>query len=125
LGLTKARASESWAAATAWLRDQPATATCRPALSPHAPYSVRASLYRAIAALNYPVMTHLAETLAELQLLTEHVGPFVPFLKGVGVWDPDGLVRSAAQVCGMYGAAPRVLFAHGNYLDPETPLGPN
>jgi cytosine/adenosine deaminase-related metal-dependent hydrolase len=128
VGLPKERASQAWTAATDWLRQHVSTPTCRAALSPHAPYSVRAALFRMTAALaaqdGRPVMTHLAETRAELELLAHHGGPFVPFLQGVGVWDPDGLVKSAEQVCELTRRAPHVLYAHGNYLDPQTPLGP-
>lgn len=124
LGLPPERAALAWQQATAWLRQHPPTPTCRTALSPHAPYSVRTDLFQATAG-GWPVMTHLAETREELQLLADHTGPFVTFLQGVGVWDAAGLVSSAAQVCAIFQNVPRVLFAHGNYLDPHTPLGAN
>ena len=38
------------------------------------------------------VAIHVGETRDELELLVHHRGPFVDFLKEVGVWDPDGLV---------------------------------
>jgi cytosine/adenosine deaminase-related metal-dependent hydrolase len=73
----------------------------------------------------WPVMIHLAETQAELELLARHSESFVAFLEDVGVWDPGGLAKSAEHVCELTRRAPRVLFAHGNYLDPGTPLGQN
>src|SRR5262249_31432116 len=125
LGLPRDRAKRAWGAARAWLGDHPATPTCRPGLSPHAPYSVRASLFRvaALAARRHglPLASHLAETQAELQLLKSRRGPFVSFLEELGVWDPTGLVRSPAHALGLCAAAPKVLLAHGNYLDAPGP----
>lgn len=128
LGLPATRAGLAWATALDWLRAHPATPTCRPGLSPHAPYSARASLFRAAASLaearNLPLMTHLAETTGELELLAGHRGPFVPFLSALGVWDPDGLVLTPDEVIARNGAVPHALFAHGNYLDPLALLPP-
>src|SRR5947209_6787530 len=45
LGLSRKRAEQSWHAAQAWLAQHPATDTCTPGLSPHAPYSVRRSIF--------------------------------------------------------------------------------
>ncbi len=120
LGLPRERAGKAWADALAWLRSCSATATCCPGLSPHAPYSVRASLFRAAAALaaarGLPLAVHLAETRAEQDFLATHSGPFVPFLQAVGVWDPDGLVADVQQVLNLHRDTPGTLFAHGNFL---------
>jgi cytosine/adenosine deaminase-related metal-dependent hydrolase len=126
LGLTESRAEAALRDGSAWLASRPATATCRPGLSPHAPYSVRASLFAAVAALRPPppITIHLAETRAESELLRSHAGPFVPFLEELGVWDPAGLVRDAGAVLGMFTAPAHRLFVHGNYLDPATSLPP-
>src|SRR5947209_15551487 len=101
----------------------PATPTCRPGLSPHAPYSVHTLLFRGCAELaraaGVPLATHLAETRAELELLRDRAGPFVPFLQGVGVWEPEGLAHDAAEVARLCSAAPRLLLVHGNYLAAE------
>ena len=76
LGLTTTRAHEAWSGALEWLKTHPATPTCRPGLSPHAPYSVRASLFQAVSLLararRVPMTIHLSETLEELQLLRDH-----------------------------------------------------
>lgn len=126
LGLPPDRVRRAWDAARAWLNGHPATPTCRPGLSPHAPYSVHAALYGLAARLarerHVPVMTHLAETREELHLLARHAGPFVDFLTELGVWDPAGLSRSPEQVLRRHRGASPVLFAHGNYLNADAPV---
>ncbi|HEV3260362.1 MAG TPA: amidohydrolase family protein, partial [Gemmataceae bacterium] len=119
LGLPPARARQAWAGACAWLADHPPTATCRPGLSPHAPYSVHRALYclaaRRARTHNLPLTTHLAETPPELELLAHRRGSLVEFLSELGVWYPDGLASSPGQVLRLCRQA--TLFAHGNYLD--------
>jgi cytosine/adenosine deaminase-related metal-dependent hydrolase len=123
LGLPRDRADAALAAARGWLADHPATPTCRPGLSPHAPYSVRADLFgrAALLALKYrcPVATHLAESLEELDLLHHRRGAFVAFLKELGVWDPDGLAASPAAVMKVCNVRVPKLFVHGNHLAPS------
>lgn len=121
LGLLSDRAVAAREAARTWLQAHPSTPTCRPGLSPHAPYSVRASLFADINQLcdegGAVLSTHLAESAAEMQLLETREGPFVPFLQDLGVWDPDGLESSPAKVirsCTSHGV--RTLLIHGNYL---------
>jgi cytosine/adenosine deaminase-related metal-dependent hydrolase len=120
LGLTEARAEQSLAEARAWLESHPATPTCRPGLSPHAPYSVRASLFAGATRLarkfRCPLAVHLAESPAELQLLQGHTGPFVPFLQELGAWDPEGLVAGPEEVLKLCGGSGLKLFIHANYL---------
>src|SRR5262249_10130634 len=65
LGLPAARASGAWERLDRWLAGHPATPACRPGVSPHAPYSVRSSLFFAAATRGCPVAVHLAETAAE------------------------------------------------------------
>lgn len=129
LGLTPARASQAWASALAWLRSCTSTPTCRPGLSPHAPYSVRRSLFRAAAVLaaerRLPLMIHLAESRGERELLEQHRGPFVPFLTGLGVWDATGLARDLDEIVRLNDSVPHVLYAHGNYLGSGMPLKEN
>lgn len=126
LGLPADRARQAVQAARAWLRDKAPTPYCRAGLSPHAPYSVCASLLLDAAALapDVPIAIHLAETQAELELLATRGGPFRSFLTALGVWDPAGLVASVAEVPRLLaGPGPR-LFVHGNYLGPaEVPAG--
>ena len=125
LGLPRERAAAALAAAWAWLAEHPATATCRPGLSPHAPYSVRADLFAGAARLagdhRAPLAVHLAETQAELELLEHRRGPFVAFLTELGVWEPDGLAANPGDVMACCLAAVPRLFIHGNYLDVRLP----
>jgi len=127
LGLAPARVRQAWAGACAWLAAHPATATCRPGLSPHAPYSVHRALYglaaRRARAQNFPLTTHLAETASELELLAHRRGPLVEFLSGLGAWHPDGLVSSPGAVLRLRHQA--TLFAHGNYLDAGAAIPPS
>jgi cytosine/adenosine deaminase-related metal-dependent hydrolase len=120
LGLTRLRAEQALQAACDWLAAHSAVPTCRPAFSPHAPYSVRVQLFRESAALaqqhNVPLAVHLAETLAEMQLLQERRGPLRTFLEELGVWDEEDLARSSQEVLTACAAAPQLLLAHGNYL---------
>lgn len=128
LGLSKDRVRASWRDAVTWLQTHPPTVTCRPGLSPHAPYSVRAALYglaiRYARVEQLPLMTHLAEFPAEVELLQNRAGPLVSFLEGLGVWHPDGLARSVEQVLHWHRSAPHALFAHGNYLPDTATLAP-
>jgi cytosine/adenosine deaminase-related metal-dependent hydrolase len=120
LGLPAARAEQALDTARAWLRSHPPTPTCRPGLSPHAPYSAHWRLYEGCAALSWatgaPMMTHLAETKEEGLLLQAHRGLFVPFLRELDVWDGGGLASGADDVLHRCSLAARLLVAHGNYL---------
>jgi cytosine/adenosine deaminase-related metal-dependent hydrolase len=120
LGLSRPRARQAWAQARAWFLAHPATPTCRPGLSPHAPYSVRAALFRTAArfarASQCPVAIHLAESPDELELLHHRRGPFVDFLSELGVWDPERLVQGPEAVLALNADVPHLLLAHGNYL---------
>jgi len=129
IGLTREREIQAKKKAKAWLRTHPASGNCRPALSPHAPYSVRDCLYRNVGRQcdksNAALATHLAESPAELELLRHHSGPLAEFLKEMEAWDPSGLMEdSPARVMyecawAKYHSMP-VLFVHCNYLRPST-----
>lgn len=130
LGLTQERAAAASALARDWLTEHLATTTCRPALSPHASYSVRASLFEELNKLarefHVPLMTHLAETREELTLLSTHGGPFVGFLKELGVWDESGLAGDPTSIWQASSAGGvRTVLAHGNYLDPSAAIPPH
>jgi cytosine/adenosine deaminase-related metal-dependent hydrolase len=129
LGLTKARAEAASEAAATWLAEHPATDHCRLGLSPHAPYSVRRSLFLDAATLaqeaNCPLAVHLAESRDELELLHHRRGPFVDFLKELGVWDADGLAAGPEDVMKAGDRDIPKLFIHGNYLAPGALISPN
>ena len=132
LGLTKERAQQALGQARTWLGCHLDAETCRAGLSPHAPYSVRASLWTDLErdlplpctnqGRAVPVALHIAETQAELQLLERHDGPLVPFLAELGAWDEAGL----GDLCFFLNdpARPkRPLWIHGNYLPADADLG--
>jgi cytosine/adenosine deaminase-related metal-dependent hydrolase len=129
LGLTKERAEQSLEAARAWLESCPVSDRCRPGLSPHAPYSVRRELFAQSALLarspNCPLAVHLAESREELELLHHRRGPFVPFLKELGVWDADGLAPSSTDIMKVCDQRISKLFVHGNYLAPSAHIPRN
>jgi len=118
LGLPSDRAREALRQARAWLQEHPPTPTCRPGLSPHAPYSVSKDLLTAVMSearsQDVPLAIHVAETRLELELLRHHRGPLVEFLSELGVWCPEALVASEAEVVRGGG-----LLVHGNYLSPD------
>ncbi len=109
LGLTPERAALATRTMTEW----------GDGVSPHAPYSCHVDLYRVAAATGRPVCTHLAESTAEVDLLAGRTGPFVDFLKGLGVWHPDGLAGGPGHVIELLDTTAPVLLAHGNHLGDE------
>lgn len=125
LGLPAERASGALERLDGWLDGRAPTTTCRAGVSPHAPYSVRSSLFLAAATRGVPVATHLAETAAESELLGQRRGPFVPFLQDLGVWAPDGLADDFQHVLALLRGVQPTLIVHGNYLPADTPLPSN
>ncbi len=125
LGLTAQKAEQALVEAHQWLLNRPTTLTCAAGLSPHAPYSVRSCLFMAASLAGAPIAVHLAETKEESALLERRSGPFVPFLKEVGTWDPDGLAKDTQHVIGWLTRLWPTLFVHGNYLPPEVPIPPH
>ena len=92
-------------------------------LSPHAPYSVHPTLFERLVALaaerRAPVAIHLAETKAELQLLSAGTGPLVELLSELGAWE-QGIVPPRSRPLDylrLMTGLERVVVAHGNYLD--------
>lgn len=102
------------------LRQEPSRVS--PGLQPHAPYSAGTDLYRASTNSGLPVATHLAESLAERELLTRARGPIRDFLASLDLWTPDaarsfGHARSSvAHLAEIISAAP-MLLAHVNDAD--------
>jgi cytosine/adenosine deaminase-related metal-dependent hydrolase len=124
LGLPTGRVSSAWVDLGNWMEGHPDTPTCRAGVSPHAPYSVHKALIEASARL-WPVCIHLAESIAERDLLESRAGPFIPLLRDLGVWDPSGLAPSFDWVVWKTSRAPAVLLAHGNHLPVSTLVPPN
>lgn len=122
IGLTAERAETAGREARDWLGGRVPSETCRPGLSPHAPYSVRAGLFEDSAACAVPLAVHLAETEAERALLEHRRGPFVAFLTDLGVYDSAGLIPSPEALLPVLTHAPRALLVHANYLRVNRPL---
>jgi cytosine/adenosine deaminase-related metal-dependent hydrolase len=125
LGLPEARASGAWERLDRWLESRIATPTCRPGVSPHAPYSVRSSLFFAASTRGVPVAVHLAETAAEQELLILGRGAFVPFLRDLDVWAPDGLAEDTQHVLNLLNGLSPTLLVHCNYLEPAANIPDN
>jgi cytosine/adenosine deaminase-related metal-dependent hydrolase len=120
LGLPEGRASGAWQRVDRWLASRIATPTCRPGISPHAPYSVRSSLFLTASTRGVPVAVHLAETAAEQELLVLRRGSFVSFLRDLDVWDPTGLAEDTPHVLNDLNGSSPTLLVHCNYLAPSS-----
>jgi cytosine/adenosine deaminase-related metal-dependent hydrolase len=123
LGLTPERAVQSLQSFDTWHAEHATQIGARvvAGISPHAPYSVHRDLFAAAAKTTLPLATHLAETCDELELLRHRTGPFVDFLKELGVWQPEGLVHDPADIVALHFGRPRTLLVHANHLDPALP----
>jgi cytosine/adenosine deaminase-related metal-dependent hydrolase len=96
---------------------------CPAGLSPHAPYSVAARLGRALLAagrqVRLPAAMHLAESVAEEELLASGGGAFRDLFEELGVWnrsDPPLLIP-AAEWISLLARGPRGIVVHGTHLD--------
>lgn len=118
LGLPRTRAAAVQAETERWL-SQPCPPSVVRGLSPHAPYSVHRDLWFWTAQRPEPVATHLAETREEGELLRHQTGPFMPFLRELGVWQDDALL--ADLTLPLQAATRPWLIAHANYW-PENDL---
>jgi aminodeoxyfutalosine deaminase len=125
LGLPAKRVPDVWKSLIDWTGRHPETESCRHGVSPHAPYSVNAALIRAASSGAWPVCIHLAESADEAELLEYQSGPFVPFLKDLGVWEESGLAPSWEWILWRASRAPSAIFAHGNFLPPHLAIPPN
>jgi cytosine/adenosine deaminase-related metal-dependent hydrolase len=97
----------------------------RQGLSPHAPYTVHASLLAGAVALcrsrNVPLAMHLAESREEIEFLQTGRGPLHDLLAERGLWeeDPQARLPTPLGYLQRLSAAPRTLVIHGNYLNDE------
>ncbi len=90
-----------------------------PALSPHAPYSTSADIYRQCVASGLSICTHIAETKEELEFLSSGTGAFVGYLEAFGIstagWHPPQ--TTPIQYMKTLGVLQKKsLLAHCNYL---------
>ncbi len=90
-----------------------------PALSPHAPYSTSADIYRQCVASGLSICTHIAETEEELEFLSSGTGAFVGYLEAFGIstagWHPPQ--ATPMQYMKTLGVLRKnSLLAHCNYL---------
>ena len=91
-------------------------------LSPHAPYTVHPELFRALVDLaaeyHVPVTMHLAESRAELDLLSSGKGEIVELLRGFGLWSNGIIPRGSTPLdyLRLLAKLDRALVVHGNYL---------
>ncbi len=126
IGLGGERARQSWIDMARWQTQQEATATCRPAISPHAPYSARWALIQAACRSGLPVAIHWLESPSERTLIEERSGPFVTFLSDLGVWDAAEPITNTTYTLA-HGSlhAPQFLLIHANYQSADAVLRPN
>jgi cytosine/adenosine deaminase-related metal-dependent hydrolase len=107
------------------LADSPADDKAIHALSPHAPYSVHPNLFQCLVALaeedDVPLAMHLAETVAELELLESGSGEIAGMLRDLGVWR-DGVTAGGTrplEYLREMASLSHALVIHGNYLSAE------
>jgi aminodeoxyfutalosine deaminase len=98
-------------------------------VSPHAPYSVSAELYRRTAELarnqQRLLTTHAAETNAELEFLLSATGEFKDFLIKMGAFPNDWQPPKASPIAyldSLNVLSPSCLLVHCNYLDDDSIL---
>lgn len=93
-------------------------------ISPHAPYSTDAEVYRQALEMarqnNWPLATHLAEGPSELELLSSGRGAWRNMLQIMGLWDGSFHVPHCSPIqwasdMGLLDYP--TLIAHANYLD--------
>ena len=86
LGFSGEHAAKGLARLATYLGSLPAPdSLLTPALSPHAPYSTSADIYRQCITSGLSICTHIAETKEELEFLSSGTGAFVGYLEGFGI----------------------------------------
>ncbi len=127
LGLLPERMEEQLAVAHRHLEEASADEhpTLVRGLSPHAPYSVHPELFHRLVRLcrdhKAPLAIHLAETRAELELLSEGRGELVEMLSAFGAWRENIIPRRSRilDYLNPLAEVERGLIVHGNYLNDE------
>ncbi len=125
IGLPKENARNAWSKLAQWLKDHPSTDRCKIGISPHAPYTVRAYLFRVIASYatihQLPVAIHLAESPDEEELMLGGESPLAAFLANLGVLAEEGFVKSYAEIAQYYHHVKNVHYVHTNNLYSDDP----
>lgn len=124
LGLTASSIADQLEIARAHVAHPTDNSTCINALSPHAPYSVHPDLLRDIVQVardvSRPVAMHVAETLAERELLSDGTGEFRVMLEEFGLFSAELFGgRRPLDELRQLSHADRGLIIHGNYLDAD------
>ena len=120
LGFSSERAAMGLARLATYVGSLPAPdSLLRPALSPHAPYSTSAEIYRQSITSDLSICTHIAETEDELEFLSSGTGAFLDYLEAFGIstaeWHPPQL--TPVQYMETLGVLRKnSLFVHCNYL---------
>lgn len=124
LGLDAAQQDSLLAMAKSFVTDlQDMGRHLRPGISPHAPYTVSPDLLRKVCELSaqerFPVAMHLAESLAEIELLASHSGPLVEQLESMKAWHRGAIPRGIApqNYLELLATADRALVIHGSFLN--------
>jgi aminodeoxyfutalosine deaminase len=117
IGMSAESATAAWDSFIKWTKNSPPRGTCLPGVSPHAPYSASIELLNLATSSGFPLSMHLGESPEELELLNDHTGPFVEFLRELNAWDPNRLADSFWEVHCATRNAVRPLFAHCNFLE--------
>jgi cytosine/adenosine deaminase-related metal-dependent hydrolase len=102
---------------------QDAESGLRPGISPHAPYTASPDLVQKVCELSaeerFPVAMHLAESLAEIELLASQSGPLVEQLQSMKAWHPGAVPRGIQprNYLELLASAHRALVIHGTFLN--------
>lgn len=116
IGLRSDQVHGVQARAKAWINETRSDHRFRKGLSPHSPYSVHRELMAWAGNQKLPLTIHLAEQMAERQLMEQHEGELLSFLVELGSFDTTGLVQSWQEAVALMDQGAPLLLAHGNYL---------
>ncbi len=125
LGLLPEQINEQLTIARAHLERNVTESNLIRGLSPHAPYSVHPELFLRLVDLanefQASLSVHLAETEAELELLSQGKGELVEMLSDFGVWQQNIISPGTRPLDYLQSLEKldHVLIVHGNYLSVE------
>ena len=125
LGLLPEQIDKQLTIARAHLEENSTESNLIRGLSPHAPYSVHPELFQRLVELanefQAPLCLHLAETKAELELLSQGTGELVEMLSDFGVWQQNIVSPGTRPLDYLQSLEnlEQVLIVHGNYLSVE------